>query len=87
MVRASVEYDGQLLPGMYARLLVPAGRESLLLIPQDLVAEYGQLDIVWLIKDGHTDRRFIRAGRKIPPDMIEVISGLEEGDRLLTPPL
>lgn len=87
MVRARIDYDGQLLPGMYARLLVPAGRESLLLVPQDLVTEYGQLDIVWVIKDGRTDRRFIRTGRKISPDMIEVISGLEEGDRLLPPPL
>ena len=87
MVRARVEYDGQLLPGMYARLLVPAGRESLLLVPQDLVTEYGQLDIVWVIEDGRTDRRFIRAGREISPGMIEVISGLEEGDRLLPPPL
>ncbi len=72
---------------MYARLLVPAGRESLLLVPQDLVTEYGQLDIVWVVEDGRTDRRFIRAGRKISPDMIEVISGLEEGDQLLPPPL
>jgi membrane fusion protein (multidrug efflux system) len=87
MVRARIEYDGQLLPGMYARLLVPAGRESLLLVPQDLVAEYGQLDIVWVIEDGRIDRRFIRAGRKVSSGMIEVISGLEEGDRLLPPPL
>jgi membrane fusion protein (multidrug efflux system) len=87
MVRARIEYDGQLLPGMYARLLVPAGRESLLLVPQDLVAEYGQLDIVWVIEGGRIDRRFIRAGRKISPGMIEVISGLKEGDRLLPPPL
>jgi membrane fusion protein (multidrug efflux system) len=87
MVRARVEYDGQLLPGMYARLLVPAGRESLLLVPRDLVTEYGQLDIVWVIEDGRTDRRFIRAGREVSPGMIEIISGLDEGDRLLPPPL
>ncbi len=87
MVRARVEYDKQLLPGMYARLLVPAGRQSLLLVPKELVTEYGQLDIVWVIDNGRTDRRFIRAGREISTGMIEVISGLEEGDRLLPPPL
>jgi multidrug efflux pump subunit AcrA (membrane-fusion protein) len=86
MVRASIDYDGQLLPGMYARLLVPAGRENLLLVPQDLVSEYGQLDVVWVRNDGRTDRRFIRVGRNISPNMIEVISGLEEGDQLLPPP-
>lgn len=86
MVRARIDYDGQLLPGMYARLLVPAGRQSLLLVPQDLVTEFGQLDIVWVVEDGRTVRRFIRAGREISPGMIEVISGLEEGDRLLPPP-
>jgi hypothetical protein len=40
-----------------------------------------------VIKDGRTDRRFIRAGREIFPGMIEVISGLEEGDQLSPPPL
>lgn len=85
MIKARVEYDGQLLPGMYARLLVPASRESLILVPADRVSKYGQMDIVWVQSNGQTNRRFIRAGREVQPGMLEVISGLEEGDLVVLP--
>jgi membrane fusion protein (multidrug efflux system) len=85
MVKARLDYSGQLLPGMYARLLVPASTESLILIPADHVTQYGQLDIVWVLENGRTDRRFIRAGRKMKDGMLEVISGLEAGEWVVPP--
>lgn len=85
MVKAQIEYSGQLLPGMYARMLVPAGTESLLLVPADRVVSYGQLNIVWVIHNGRIDRRFIRTGREVRPGMLEVISGLEENEMILPP--
>ena len=85
MIKARVEYDGQLLPGMYARLLVPASHESLILVPADRVSKYGQMDIVWVQSNGQTNRRFIRAGREVQPGMLEVISGLEENERIIPP--
>lgn len=85
MVKAQVDYDGQLLPGMYARMFVPAGTRSVLLVPADRVVDYGQLDIVWVSTNGEVDRRFIRAGREVRPGMLEVISGLKEGEQVLPP--
>jgi len=85
MVKAQVDYSGQLLPGMYARMLIPAGTENLLLVPADRVVNYGQLDIVWVVRDGFVDRRFIRTGREVRPGMLEVVSGLEEGEQALPP--
>lgn len=84
-VKAQVDYSGQLLPGMYARMLIPAGMERLLLVPKDRVVDYGQLDIVWVDHNGAVDRRFIRTGREIRPGVLEVISGLEEGEQILPP--
>ena len=83
MVKAQVDYTGQLLPGMYARMLIPAGIESLLLVPKDRVIDYGQLDIVWVAGNGAVDRRFIRTGREIRPGVLEVVSGLEAGEKVL----
>ena len=40
---------------------------------------------VWVLSEGSVDRRFIRAGRERRPGMLEVISGLEEGERVLPP--
>jgi RND family efflux transporter MFP subunit len=85
-VKAQVDYAGTLLPGMYARMLIPAGRERLLLVPADRVVVYGQLEIVWVARDGHVDRRFIRTGQEVRPGMLEVLSGLNEGDQVLPPP-
>jgi len=83
MAKAQVDYSGQLLPGMYARMLIPAGIESLLLVPVDRVVNYGQLNIVWVESNGFVDRRFIRTGREVRPGMVEVISGLAKDERVL----
>lgn len=85
IVKAQLDFKGELLPGMYARLLVPAGMESLLLIPANRVVNYGQLDIVWVYNDGRIDRRFIRTGREVRPGWLEVISGLQENEQVLPP--
>jgi membrane fusion protein (multidrug efflux system) len=84
-VKAQVDYDGRLLPGMYARMLIPAGTENLLLVAGDRVVNYGQLEIVWVMSEGYVDRRFIRTGREVRPGMLEVISGLEQGEQVLPP--
>ena len=85
MVKARVDYDGQLLPGMYARMLVPAGQRNVLLVPAERVLNYGQLDIVWVAGESGFDRRFIRTGREVRPGMLEVISGLQESEQVLPP--
>lgn len=85
MVRASIDYSGQLLPGMYARMLVPAGTRSVLLVPVDRVISYGQLDLVWVNGETGVERRFIRTGQTLRPGMMEVISGLAEGEWILPP--
>lgn len=85
MVKAQVDYTGQLLPGMYARMLIPAGTETLLLVPKARVIDYGQLDIVWVASEGEVDRRFIRTGREIRPGVLEVVSGLQEGEMIMAP--
>ncbi|MFT5692490.1 MAG: membrane fusion protein (multidrug efflux system) [Oceanicoccus sp.] len=86
LVKSRLKYSEGLLPGMYAQLLVPAGEESLLLIPAERVAKVGQLDIVWLDSDGVSERRFVRTGKHVGDGLLEVISGLQKGDRLLSVP-
>lgn len=86
MVKSRLKYSEGLLPGMYAQLLVPAGEESLLLIPEERVAKVGQLDVVWLDNEGVSERRFVRTGRNVGNGLLEVISGLQKGDRLLSVP-
>jgi len=86
LVKAQVTLQDDLLPGMYARLLIPAGKESLLLIPSRLISQFGQLDVVWVDHDGRPERRFVRVGRAFGSDQVEVISGLEAGLVLVPKP-
>lgn len=86
LVKAGVAFDKNMLPGMYARLLVPAGIEKQLLIPADRVVHVGQLDLVWVLQDGHSYRRFVRIGQVVQDGQVEILSGLAEGDLVLPLP-
>lgn len=86
LVKSRLQQFEGLLPGMYARLRIPAGTQSLLLIPRDRVASVSQLDIVWVIDSGAVERRFVRLGEQFQDGMVEVVSGLHEGDLVLPVP-
>jgi membrane fusion protein (multidrug efflux system) len=86
LVKAGVAFDKNMLPGMYARLLVPAGTGKQLLIPADRVVHVGQLDLVWVLQDGQSYRRFVRIGQFVQDGQVEVVSGLAEGDMVLPLP-
>jgi len=86
LVKSRLHQIDNLLPGMYARLMVPSGMQSVLLVPENRVARIGQLDVVWVVNKGHLERHFIRTGKRYEDGLIEVVSGLKEGDRLLTVP-
>ena len=86
LVKAGVAFDKDMLPGMYARLLVPADSETQLTIPADRVAHVGQLDLVWVVQDGHSYRRFVRIGQLVDDGQIEILTGLAEGDLVLPVP-
>lgn len=86
LVKAGVAFDQSLLPGMYARLLVPAGSGKQLLIPADRVVHVGQLDLVWVYQDGQSYRRFVRIGQVVQDGQVEILAGLVEGDMVLPLP-
>jgi RND family efflux transporter MFP subunit len=69
--------------GMFGRLLLPCGRKTALLIPASAVFRSGQLEMVRVLEGGEAQVRHIRTG-KISGDRIEVLSGLREGERILS---
>lgn len=86
LVKAGVAFDKSLLPGMYARLLVPVGNGTQLLIPADRVVHVGQLDLVWVYQDGQSYRRFVRIGQVDQDGRVEILAGLAEGEMVLPLP-
>ena len=86
LVKAILPSERNLLPGMYARLRVPAGERARLLIPADRVARVGQLDVVWVAENGRVLRRFVRLGRESGDGLVEITAGLAEGEGVMPPP-
>ncbi|GAA6172346.1 efflux RND transporter periplasmic adaptor subunit [Colwellia sp. KU-HH00111] len=83
LIKTRISANENLLSGMYARLLIPAGEQQQLLIPINKVAQVGQLDFVWLNVNGEAQRRFVRLGKVQQNNMVSVISGLMPGDELM----
>tara|TARA_R110002153_G_scaffold99102_1_gene234320 strand:- start:9325 stop:10374 length:1050 start_codon:yes stop_codon:yes gene_type:complete len=81
LVKAGIEFFPNLKPGMFARMIIEDGTQDILSIPVDYVKSYGQLDMVWLLKDGNLSRRFVRLG-KSQLNQVEIVSGLNSGDTL-----
>jgi membrane fusion protein (multidrug efflux system) len=81
LVKAGMQFNPNLRPGMFARMLIEYGTEDVLLIPVDYLKSYGQLDMVLIVKDKVVNRRFVRLG-KTDLHQVEVISGLNAGDVL-----
>lgn len=87
LIKAILPAEGALLPGLYARVQVPAGTRERLLIPRDRVAEIGQLDLVWVEGEQGSSRRFVRLGETRADGWVEVLGGVSEGESLALPPI
>lgn len=83
-VRLLIPVLDRLVPGMYARVEVPAGAGRVVRIPESYVRQVGQLDLVWVQGESGPERRFIRVGGA-ENGQVEVISGLAPGERLVRP--
>jgi HlyD family secretion protein len=70
--------------GMTADLEIrAASREDVLIIPEDAVQEKDGKTIVEVDREGNIEEREIGVGLLGSDDMIEVISGLEEGEKVI----
>ena len=79
IVKADIQFDEALLPGMFARMEIQQGELQKVLIPRVYVHNYGQLDMVWVVKNEQLSRRFVRIGERFD-DNVEIVSGLKYGD-------
>ncbi len=90
LVKVALHRSDDLYEGMFGRLRIPVGTRRHLCMPLAAIQTIGQLEFVDVLKpDGHSlERRLITIGRVGVPGHVEVLSGLNAGDRvvLLTTP-
>jgi RND family efflux transporter MFP subunit len=76
-----------LYPGMFVKVAFVIGETERLLIPVDALVERSELTAVYVqADDGRLALRQLRVGHRYD-DRIEVLAGLESGERIVTEPL
>ena len=86
VVQVGVSDADALRSGMFARVPLKIGEKRSLRIPESAVIRRGQLTGVFIVDQENTARfRLIRTGRTYG-DRVDVISGLQDGIRLVTAP-
>lgn len=85
MVKVKIPPHEGLVSGLFGRIRVPCGSYRALVVPMAAVREIGQLHITMVRgPDGHLQRRFVTLGHQ-HGDLVEVASGLKEGEEVVVP--
>jgi RND family efflux transporter MFP subunit len=82
LVKARLAPDSGLTAGAFVWVEQICGKARVLLIPEAAVLRTGQLESVRLVRDGGAALRHVRTGHR-HGDLIEILSGLQEGDAVL----
>jgi len=82
-VKVTFKPEEKIFVGMYGKLLVPAGKSMAVAIPKNAVYSTGQLKSVLVKQGNYCKRVYIQTGEAIESDMIEVLSGLSGGEKLI----
>lgn len=77
-------------PGMYAKIFVPenkkAGSHQVTIIPKSALMKGSSLPGVLVVKDNTSELRLIRLGADQGSDGVQVISGLQAGEKIINNP-
>ncbi len=83
LVKVALPKRDDLFPGMFARLLIPAGEAAHTYVPKAAVQRVGQLAYVWVVEDNQPPRRrFVQLGSLEKDGWIEVVSGIDPGEKI-----
>jgi RND family efflux transporter MFP subunit len=86
LIKVKLPADHGLRSGMFARGAIQIGSAELMLVPQTAIIHSGQLTGIYLVDSSQIAKfRLIRTGR-IFGKSIEVLSGLNEGERYVVNP-
>jgi RND family efflux transporter MFP subunit len=69
--------------GQFGRVSVPVAEVMLLVVPQSAVIKRGQMEMVFVVRDGKAALRLVKTGKALD-GQVEVLSGLEEAELVVT---
>lgn len=83
LVKLDLPPADRVRPGQFGRARVPVAERAAIRVPDDAVIARGQLDTVFVVRDGRAILRVVRTGG-LADGMREVVGGLEPGEIVVT---
>jgi RND family efflux transporter MFP subunit len=68
--------------GQFGRAAMPVGETSALRAPASAVVQRGQMELVFVVVNGHAQLRIVKTGKRIG-DEVELVSGVDAGERVV----
>jgi len=85
LVKVALRDGSRLFAGMFARIGVPAGMRERLIIPQAAIRRIGQLEYAYVLMENRVEQRLITTGEALSEDRADILSGLSEGVKVVSP--
>jgi multidrug efflux pump subunit AcrA (membrane-fusion protein) len=82
LLKAGLELGERVRPGMFGRFIQPCCKKTAFLVPASAILRSGQLEMVQVVEDAEAHSRHIRTGKSYG-NLVEVLSGLREGEMVL----
>jgi RND family efflux transporter MFP subunit len=68
--------------GQFGRAAMPVGETSALRAPASAIVQRGQMELIFVMADGHARMRIVKTGRRIS-DEVELVSGVDAGEQVI----
>lgn len=81
-VKLDIPPGKEVMPGQFARLVVPIGERQSIRIPASAVVQRGQMEIVFVAADQRARMHLVKTGRQFG-QTVEILSGLDSGDQVV----
>jgi membrane fusion protein, multidrug efflux system len=82
-IKAPLAEAPSLAPGLYGTLTFHTRPSQVIVIPSTAVRTVGQLETVRVLEGGAIKVRHVKTGRKLADGMVEILSGLNAGEKVV----
>ncbi len=83
LVKIDLPPASGLRAGQFGRVAVPVGETSALRVPAPAVLQRGELELVFVVENGHAQLRIVKTGKRVGSE-VELVSGVDPGEQVVT---
>lgn len=69
--------------GQFGRVAMPVGETTALRVPVAAVVQRGQMEFVFIVREGRAQLRLVKTGKRLG-GTVELVSGVEAGEKVVT---